>query len=695
MRPPAGPAYDALVTDVARGAVFRIPRSSGHRRLAGSAAGSVSREAATSTAVWLPTGPSHSSASPPAASPTPLEASSASPPSALPTAAPASPIPNLIWSAPMSVREAQVATAFDRDGLYGLSSITGPWAVALLERVRGVGGVGTDADGVLDTSPAEIIVAHDPTGIMPLYWARLTDGGVAVSDHLPTLVLEPGVDPSIDPDRVALRYQGAGSNSGWLGMSMTDYRHIHAVPFGHAIAIAPDGTVRQVKFWDPAEVAGPDESMTAEVAAEALRAAIERAVARAMEAATEAGPAVGRDMQTPSGTADGPALATRFGQPADPAGTQGQLTGTRIGAEWGTTSPTALLAQRALVAAGDTSAPARASTAADQLACLLGADDTSAVAPELAAVPRAPLVTTRQMHEWTSALDYHRFPSRSRDSHVALAVEARAFGLTDIISGGHPSMLPLGSQGIVAGLLVRGRWASARALTSSESPTNGKWALKNAVRTVLRGAMPEAVVDLLRPVRNQIQQLGRAPHPGPAATPAAAEAARPGSQTAGPLAVSLRREQGDRYSGARSARDSLIATWMSGAHQRSWEGRWAYLGYFGIRSHEPFLDVEVVETSLRIPDSAWAHLNIPGWPYWAAVEPWIGADTAWRRSAPGVVWAQAKTGAGKRSSDPPGEPAAQGLASRTWRENDPAIAAILGGRPLSTGQIVDPCEWGI
>ena len=49
---------------------------------------------------------------------------------------------------------------------------SGPWAVAL-------------SDG--DT----ILAVHDPTGIMPLYWAQLSDGGVAVSDHLPTLVLSP------------------------------------------------------------------------------------------------------------------------------------------------------------------------------------------------------------------------------------------------------------------------------------------------------------------------------------------------------------------------------------------------------------------------------------------------------------------------------------------------------------------------
>lgn len=213
-----------------------------------------------------------------------------------------------LWVAPLAVRVGEMAAVLECGGLQGLGRITGPWAVAL--RIDGAssarprascgrGPAGQTSGGVPGNSaPAadEIIVAHDPTGIMPLYWDRLDDGGVAVSDHLPTLALEPGVDCTIHPDRVALRYAGGGTNPGWLGMSMTDYHHIHAVPFGHAIAVAPDGAVRQVKFRDPAEVGLPDESMTPEAAAEALRGAIDRAVARAVAAAIEAGPAVVADV---------------------------------------------------------------------------------------------------------------------------------------------------------------------------------------------------------------------------------------------------------------------------------------------------------------------------------------------------------------------------------------------------------------
>lgn len=94
-------------------------------------------------------------------------------------------------------------------------------------------------------------------------------------------------------------------------------------------------------------------------------------------------------------------------------------------------SPIALLARRHLATEGADrfdadSAPG--GTASHDLACLLGADDASALPPEVATVSRAPLETTPQMHEWTSALDYHRFPSRSRDAHVAITVHARRFG---------------------------------------------------------------------------------------------------------------------------------------------------------------------------------------------------------------------------------------------------------------------------
>lgn len=546
-----------------------------------------------------------------------------------------------LWSAPLSVRVAEVAAEFDRDGLVGLSRVSGPWAAAF--RVGG-------GHRSRSTRPVgeEIIVARDPTGIMPLYWARLADGGVAVSDHLPTLALEPGVDRTIDPERVALRYSGGGTNAGWLGMSITDYRHIHAVPFGHAIAVAPDGTVRQVKFWDPAVAEGPDESMSAGAAAEMLRAAIDRAVARCVSAALQDG-----------------------GDPPP-----------RLGAEWSAQSPVALLTQQHLAASGLS------------LTCLLGADSSSETGREFAGVPCAALAPDPHMHRWTSALDYHRFPSRSRDAHVAQVVQARRFGLTDIVCGGGPTMMPIGSYEVVASLLARGHWRRARAVALRASPAGSDRMVRFAARRVLRDVVPEPVVGALRPARNLALELRTRGWPGDAVATASASLVPGASPAKSPLATSLGREQSRRHAAARSARASAVSGWMSGAAHRSLEGQWAYLAYFGIRVHQPLLDVELVEACLRIPDSVWAHLDVPGWPYWAAVEPWLGVESARRRSVSQAVAAElpplVSAAARARRADSSG---AEVL--RTWRENDPAIAAIIAPRPISTGATQDPCDWGI
>lgn len=545
-----------------------------------------------------------------------------------------------LWSAPLSVRVEQVTSAFASDGLRGLAGITGPWAVAL-------------SDG--DT----ILAVHDPTGIMPLYWAQLSDGGVAVSDHLPTLVLAPGVDSTLEPDRIAMRYAGGG-DAGWLGMSLTDYRHIHAVPPGQAIRVTPDGTVRQVKFWDPGDVAGPDESMSPEQAAQALRTALDGAVARAAATACE-----------------------RRHAPGAEAGSEG-LAVTRIGAEWSPTTPGAVLAQAYLAAVDG-----------GHLACVLGGRDTEGAPPELppalSDVPFAPLITTTQMHEWTSALDYHRFPSRSRDSNVALALQARHFQLTDVIAGRHPSPLPVSSAGITAGLLAKGHWQRARAVARSESPTGGERMLRRFALGLVRDTVPESVVARLRTPRRWAQRardIWCSPTTATSGDPSGAVVVRRSPRS--PVATSLGREQARRYTGARSARDYMIASWMSGAEHRFLEATWSYLAYFGIRMHQPFLDVEVVETALRIPDSAWVHMDVPGWAYWAAVEPWIGTDAASRRGRP--------TAAESRLSQPEDQRRdtdGQMGEVRTWRENDPTIAAILQGRPHSAGPTIDPCDWGI
>lgn len=525
---------------------------------------------------------------------------------------PALSAPETSWVAPLSVRVAEVTEAFARGGLSALARVSGPWAAAFqVHQAR------------------QVLIAHDPTGIMPLYWARRADGVIAVSSHLPSLADHDGVDDHLDPQGVVMRYGQSGLDSGWCGMSATDFRGIHRVPFGHAIVVEQSGTVRQVRFWDPAKAPTRQAFRSPEHCAEALAEGLEKAVARtaaatagivAVEVATDSPIARILVEQTMANGASPPLVVPYdFGrpQPMTPIGL-----------------------------------------------------------PSAAGVRAIEFDSTMPHMAWATAADYHRFPSRGRDTTVPVAAALARLGVDHLVTLNGVGAVALNGRGVAAGLLRRGHVLAAWKLSRQRAPDAASEEFKRAVRA----AVPAQMLRLASDVRALGAGSGLRGDAAASSMARSDASKKPSPRRSFPLIRSLDQEQTRRYRRARSAREFALAIWMSGAHHRILEAQWAYAGVFGYSIHAPFLDVDLVELALSFPDLVWVHEGEEAWAYSRAARSWVGDDDGSQRKS--------------ETQDSLAAPD-ESLGERAWTENDPSIARLLGGRPNRPGPIIHPRDWPI
>ena len=165
----------------------------------------------------------------------------------------------LPWHAPGSVRISEVFTSWAVDPLpSALSRIAGPWAVAV---------PGPDDD---------VFLVCDPVGVQPLYWSRTLDGGLVAASWLESVVTSPGVDATRDAEGLLLT-QGCGMYHPDF-QHRTAFRSIFRLPGGTALRIRDDGSTSVVRYWDPAELPGPDDSLSLDDCVELTRERLELAV---------------------------------------------------------------------------------------------------------------------------------------------------------------------------------------------------------------------------------------------------------------------------------------------------------------------------------------------------------------------------------------------------------------------------------
>ena len=109
------------------------------------------------------------------------------------------------------------------------------WGLRALPRLDGM-----FALAVYDRASGTLLLARDPFGEKPLYYAELPGGGLAFASELHALERVPGVDRSVSADALAelLMFQ-------YIGAPRTIYRGIRKLPPGHWLAAAP-GAAPQV-----------------------------------------------------------------------------------------------------------------------------------------------------------------------------------------------------------------------------------------------------------------------------------------------------------------------------------------------------------------------------------------------------------------------------------------------------------------
>ncbi|MFH8253641.1 N-acetylglutaminylglutamine amidotransferase [Streptomyces roseolus] len=156
-----------------------------------------------------------------------------------------------------------VLKAYRQWGTDFVSHFVGMFAIALVEHRTG-----------------RLVLARDRLGIKPLYLAE-TPGRLRFASTLPALLAGGGVDTSLDP--VALHHYMSLQST--VPAPRTVLAGVRKLPPATVRVVEPDGTHRDVVYWQPAYTRRPEFSgMSADDWRDAVLAALRTAVRRRMVA---------------------------------------------------------------------------------------------------------------------------------------------------------------------------------------------------------------------------------------------------------------------------------------------------------------------------------------------------------------------------------------------------------------------------
>jgi asparagine synthase (glutamine-hydrolysing) len=114
------------------------------------------------------------------------------------------------------------------------------WGIDALPRLDGM-----FAFAAFDRATGELLMARDPFGEKPLYYAELPEGGLAFASELQPLELVPGIDLTISADAVAelLMFQ-------YIGAPRTIYSAVKKLPPGHWLVARPGEAPRIGRYFE-------------------------------------------------------------------------------------------------------------------------------------------------------------------------------------------------------------------------------------------------------------------------------------------------------------------------------------------------------------------------------------------------------------------------------------------------------------
>lgn len=141
---------------------------------------------------------------------------------------------------------------YEEEGDAFLSRLNGIFAFALYDRKR-----------------RRLLLARDPVGVKPLYYAEVP-GGLLFGSELKALLAFPGFDRSHDPEALALYL-----TCEYLPAPLTAFRTAKKLPPGHLLAVEC-GKVSLRRYWEWSPLANPPR--TRNEAADAVRGLVRSAV---------------------------------------------------------------------------------------------------------------------------------------------------------------------------------------------------------------------------------------------------------------------------------------------------------------------------------------------------------------------------------------------------------------------------------
>lgn len=525
------------------------------------------------------------------------------------------PIPGtLAWAAAGSLDLPRIRLTWSRRQVVSdLANISGPWAVVL-----------ESDDGW--------VVAADPVGVMPVYWARVGRETIAVSAYVAVLADHPEIGDALDYEGIVMS-EGLGCRDETV-LHRTRFAAISAVPPGHALIVNRGGSTRVVRYFDPRQLPGPDEGMTLNDCAEALRAEVDAAVRRNIADSTAVGAHV-------SGGLDCTAVACR----ADEVLAE---TGTRLlaGYSW---APT------------------------EEALPIVEGDERSLV--KLVAARGIPIsyVTHDDSGHWFDQRDPNRYPQSTHLFERWVLPAARQDGVQVMLSGwGGDELASFNGRNVASYLARRGHWVRLWRENSRRAAALGTGSAKLPLRpfagTLARTFTP-ALADLWD--REAVRRIAQ--------RDAEIDARL---REAFPEVADIRRRRAEAFRSARTPRDYQLLLLTDGHLSHRTSG-WHQTGrIFGVDYRYPLLDIPVVRLALRMP---WWAFRSEGWSRIAfrkAVEPWLPAAVVWNAAKvePALTTPRRKSVASRRPDPFPIDDArlwdALRLGDETWR---------TGRRPIVGG----------
>jgi len=115
--------------------------------------------------------------------------------------------------------------------------------------------IGMYALALYDSRRKSLLLVRDRIGVKPLYWTRVSGGGVLFASEIKALFTSGLVPAAVDADAVA-----AYLMHGWVPAPKTLFAGVHKLPPGHLLRAGADGAVAVERYWRPTLAAGPSGS---------------------------------------------------------------------------------------------------------------------------------------------------------------------------------------------------------------------------------------------------------------------------------------------------------------------------------------------------------------------------------------------------------------------------------------------------